>query len=179
MDALIDGLTALVSRDFGPAKARPVPPRSIEVELGDAPPSIRALADALAANYYHVDLGYLSMFENGASSRLGSLEGTLEMSCERGGIDPDWVRARCGVDGGAFDPACTIELGADGGGMSYFGVSWSGGVPSIVLVELDDPIEDNIVLHFATPDAFIAFLEKRNRKKELPEGLLALKAAVG
>ncbi|MCC6993439.1 MAG: hypothetical protein IT370_02305 [Deltaproteobacteria bacterium] len=179
METLVQALTKLVSRDYGPANPRPAAPRPIEVDLGAAPPCVRALAEALAAHFYRVNLGHLSMFQSGSSSPVCSLESTLEMSCENGAIDAGWVRANCGADKGAFDPACTIELGADGGGMSYFGVSWSGGTLSMVLVELEDPIEDNIVEHFATAEAFLAFLDERNADRDSPlADVAALKAAV-
>jgi hypothetical protein len=179
MERLIQNLTRLVERPFGPAAApvsRPTP-RDVTVDASDAPPCVQALARALAASYYNVELGALGMFENGASSVVTSLETTLEMACQRGDIDPKWVVTHGGPGRSAFDAAKTIQLGGDGGGMSYFGVSWSRGQLAVLLVELDDPTEENLIRYFLTPAAFFDFLDGRNEEgDELPD-LDALKAA--
>lgn len=187
MERLVEGLTKLVSRGLPSRAPRarrgdtgngPATPRELSVDLGAAPESVKKLAEALTTNYFLVRLGKLSMYENGGTDEVGSLESTLDQACENGGIAPAWARSKGGADGGAFDPAQTIELGADGGGMSYIGVTWSGGTLRLVLVELADPVEDNLLRHFTTPEEFFAFLDEiRDADDEEPKDLTELKAA--
>lgn len=155
--------------------------RARQVDLSSAPESVRALADAVATHDYNIQLGEFSMYAVGDEGRsLTSLAATLETSCENGDIDLDALKATGGPGGGAFDPQQTLELGADGGGMSYFGVSWSGGKLAVVVVEFDDPTEDNILRCFATPAELFAFLDHANRRSDRRFSHLdALKAAAG
>ncbi len=82
------------------------------------------------------------------------------------------------MGGGAFDPAKSLELGADGGGMAYLGVAWSHEGIELVLVEHEDPIEENLVTHFETPAAFFAYLEEyRDPGEGDGPDLAALRAA--
>ena len=173
MERLIDGITALVGQK-GTRR------RSAGVSLDGAPPCVRALANALLSHDYNVDLGELSMYAAGDDGVVASLASTIETSCEGGGIDLDGVRAGGGPGGSAFDPEQTLQLGADGGGMSYFGVSWSGGTLAMLVVEYDDPTEENLLRFFATPAEFFAFVDHLNRRlKEPAPHLDALKRAAG
>lgn len=185
MDDLIRAITQLVERGL-PARAprarpglgeRPEAPRALEVDLAGAPAAAQELARALAANYYNVRLAEFSLYENGVGNAVRSLEPTIAMACERGEIDPERVRTQGGPGGGPFDPAATLELGGDRGGMSYLGVTWSGGKLDMVLVELEDPIQDNLLLHFTSAAELFAFLDERSDGEEKPD-VTALKAAV-
>jgi len=155
MDALIDALTRLIEAPDAFKGQRPPSPRAIEVALADAPASVTRLAEAMAARYYHVNLGGFSMFDNTHTSTVGSLADTLEMSADNGELD-----LATALPAG-FDPARTLQLGADGGGMSYFGISWTDGATSFVVVEFEDPTEDNLIQTFATPADWLAFLDER------------------
>jgi hypothetical protein len=168
MERVIAALTGLVSKNTTASRSR-----ALGVDLAGAPPSVQALAKALATHDYNVDLGELSMYAVGDHDALKSLAPTIEMSCEQGGIDLDQVK-------GAFEPEQTLQLGADGGGMSYFGVSWSGGKLAMLVVEFDDPTEDNLLRFFTTPAELFAFIDHLNRRQTDPlPALDALKAAAG
>jgi hypothetical protein len=141
---------------------------------------VRALADALGTHDYNIDLGEFSMYAVGDDGELRSLAATLGVSCEDSDIDLDALLRTGGPGGGPFDPHQTLELGADGGGMSYFGVSWSGGKLAMVVVEVEDPTEDNVLRFFTTPAELFAFLDHANRHNDAPvPHLAALKAAAG
>mgnify|MGYP001010035902 CR=1 FL=1 len=170
MHALIDALTALIENPEAFKGQRPATPRTIQVDLADAPPCVQRLARALAERYYNVDLGELSMFDNDDTSMVQSLAGTLAMAAENGELDLPSVLP----DG--FAPERTLQLGADGGGMSYFGVSWKDGATSFVVVELEDPTEDNLLRSFDTPAAWLEFLTDR-LDGDAPADLDALRAA--
>lgn len=174
MERIIRRLAQLVSSGAGTRA------RSQQVDVSAAPASVRALVDALAKHDYNIQLGEFSMYAVGEDSSLRSLAGTLELSCQDSDIDLDVLKQTGGPGGGPFDPEQTLELGADGGGMSYFGVSWSGGKLAFVVVELEDPTEDNVLRFFTTPEELFAFLRHANRHEEgsLPH-LDALEAAAG
>jgi hypothetical protein len=175
MDRIITALTGVVSKNTTALRKRP-----LRVDVGSAPPTVRALAEALATHDYNVDLGELSMYSVGDDGHVSSLASTIQTSCEEGGIDLAWLLSEGGPGGGAFDPEQTMQLGADGGGMSYFGVSWSGGIVAMVVVEFDDPTEDNVVRFFTTPADFFAFVDHLNRREDEPLPVVdALKAAAG
>lgn len=175
MERLIDGLTRLITKNQTASRGR-----AVGVALGAAPPCVQALAKALASHDYNIDLGELSMYAVGAEGVVPSLGSTIEMSCEHGGIDLEEVRARGGPGGSAFDPEQTLQLGADGGGMSYFGVTWAGDQLAMLVVEFDDPTEDNLLRFFTTPAEFFAFVDHLNRRETEPlPALDALKAAAG
>ncbi|MCE7894861.1 MAG: hypothetical protein DYH12_35015, partial [Sorangiineae bacterium PRO1] len=173
MQRLIDGFTRLIAKNQTASRGR-----AVGVALGAAPPCVQALAKALASHDYNIDLGELSMYAVGAEGVVPSLGSTIEMSCEHGGIDLEEVRARGGPGGSAFDPEQTLQLGADGGGMSYFGVTWAGDQLAMLVVEFDDPTEDNLLRFFTTPAEFFAFVDHLNRRETEPlPALDALKAA--
>ncbi len=171
MHRIIDALTRLIENPLAFKGQRPATPRQIAVTLDDAPPCVRRLAEAMAARYYNVDLGELSMFDNDDFNRVESLAGTLAMAADNGGLDLDAVLPE------GFDPKRTLQLGADGGGMSYFGLSWRDGAAQVVLVEFEDPTETNLLRVFATPAALLAFLDDKRGDDPAPADLEALRAA--
>lgn len=187
MEKLIDALTELVKRGLPPAAPRanhgdkgngPATPLEVSVDMSAAPACVQHLAEAMSTGYYFVRLGGLKMYQAGASTEVDSLESTITQACERGEIDPTWVKEHGGPDDTPFNPAMTLQLGADGGGMSYFGATWSDGKLGLVLVEFEDPVQDNLLTHFATADEFFAFLDEKLEGDEPPKDLVALKAAV-
>lgn len=187
MEKFIEALTELVKRGLVPGAPRakhgdegngPATPLEVSVDMSTAPACVQRLAEAMSTGYYHVQIGKMSMYEAGAAFDVGSLESTIQQACERGEIDPAWVAQHGGANDSPFNPAMTLQLGADGGGMSYFGVSWSEGKLGLVVVEFEDPVQDNLLAHFGTPDEFFAFLAELDDGDEQSEDLVALKAAV-
>jgi len=122
----------------------------IEVNLDDAPESVRALAEALSTYSYNVDLGEFDLWPG---SSVRTLEETIEFSADMF----DDVEAVLN----GLDPSRTITLGADGGGMSELGISWSGNLVTAVIVEIDDPAEDNFVTHYDQDFKLFSFLRDR------------------
>lgn len=170
MERLIDALTALIEdpNDNGP---RPEEPRKTICDLTGAPECVQRLARAMATRYYNLDLGDYSMYESGGGDYVQGLGEIIRNSAEEGGFDLEAALP------GGFDPDKTLELGADGGGMSTLGVSWSGGTPTFVVVEIEDPTEDNLVKRFSTPAELLAFLDEKKPEDEDFPALEALRAA--
>jgi hypothetical protein len=180
MERLINALTELVTR---PSKddQKPSVRGDVRADLSAAPASVEALAEALATHYYNVELGEFSMYYfDSTGNVINSLEHTIQSSCAEADIDLQTVRDSGGPGGTAYDPAQTLELGADGGGMSVLGVSWSGGKLGLVVVEIDDPVGENLLTHFTTPAELFEFLREKNEgvDDELPD-VAALEAALG
>lgn len=172
MDSIIDTLARLIENPTAFGGKQPETPRQILSDLSGAPESVRRLAHAMATRYFRVNLGAFSMFESGSSGVVASLDESLELSAERAGVDLSSVLPQ------GFVPAQTLELAPDGGGMSVLGLAWAGGEASFVLVELDDPTEDNLVQRFATPAELLDLLDEKARGRALPD-LDALRAAIG
>lgn len=180
MERLIKAITELVTR---PSKddQKPSVRGDLRADVSGAPAAVKALAEALITNSYNVELGEFSMYHlDSTGNVINSLEPTIQSSCEEADIDLQSVRDSGGPGGSAFAPAQTLELGADGGGMSVLGVSWSGGKLGLVVVEIDDPVGENLLTHFTTPTEFFEFLREKNEgvDDELPD-VAALEAALG
>lgn len=157
MDALLTLLTEFVKRGFGPGK--PEAPRKIRVDLDGAPASVAALARAMAENNYKVSLGAFLMRDQQSVCTLDA-----EIEAARGGDfeDFDATLQTASANGGPFDVTKTLLLCHDRGGMSALGVTWCDGEPGCVVVELEEPFEDNFLTHLKTPEAFIARLAEIN-----------------
>ncbi len=157
MEKLIEGLIGLIKRG-GPSGGETV---EVRVHTGEAPPCVRALVDAMASCTYSVDLGE---FQVDPPHLIHSLASSIEVAQDGAGLDDlDGYLGSRGPGGAPFDPASTLELAADGGGMSALGIGWSNGRAFLALVEIDDPTEDNMVKVFATPAEFFAALDRINR----------------
>ena len=124
---------------------------------GGAPPAVRELIAALAAHDFYVELGAFSMYA-GTSTAVTSLQEILGRSLEQvretDAIAPSELL-------GDLEPAATLELGADPGGMSVFGLGWSRGRLELLVVEIEDPTPDNVIRRFDAPEAFLDFVEDR------------------
>ncbi|HUH03357.1 MAG TPA: hypothetical protein VML75_15275 [Kofleriaceae bacterium] len=180
MERLINALTELVTRP-GKAGETPIPRGDLRADLSAAPASVKALAEALVTHCYNVELGEFSMYYfDSTGNVINSLEPVIDGSCEDADIDQQEVRDSGGPGGAAYDPARTLQIGEDGGGMSVLGVSWSGDKLGLVVVEIDDPVEENLLTHFTTPAEFFEFLREKNEgvDDELPD-VAALEAALG
>ncbi len=179
MQDLVKALTQLVTRPGFKGK-RPAKPRDVRVDLTQAPAPVKALAEALSTRYYNVDLGEFSMFDNDDDGSVESLASVIEMACKEGEIDMKEVLATGAADGSAFDPAQSLLLCSDGGGMSQLGVTWSGDEVGFVVVESDDPTEYNLLTHFTSPAELLQFLDKKNGEQDEPLGdVNALRRAAG
>lgn len=172
MKTLIDTLTRLIENPTAFGGKQPETPRQILSDLSGAPEPVRRLAHAMATRYFRVNLGEFSMSESGSSGVVASLDESLELAAERAGVDLSSVLPQ------GFVPAQTLELAPDRGGMSVLGVAWAGGEASFVLVELDDPTEENLIRRFATPAELLDLLDDKARGRALPD-LDALRAAAG
>src|SRR5690606_35527137 len=74
--------------------------------------------------------------------------------------DLEEALARAGADNGPLDPDATLALCPDGGGTSVVRVSWSGGLLSVVVIELEeDPNIDGLVRHYNTPGSLFEYVE--------------------
>ena len=113
------------------------------------------------------------MFCNADGGAVYSLADTFRQAAENGELDLATVLPA------GFDPERTLQLGGDGGGMSYLGIAWSDGAARLIVVELEDPTEDNLVQSFTTPEAFFAFVDERLDGEPPPDDLVALRAACG
>ncbi|MCA9674875.1 MAG: hypothetical protein H6709_18225 [Kofleriaceae bacterium] len=165
MDELIKALTALVRQD----SRKPETARNITVELGDAPPCVRDLADALATSMYSLELGAFHLIRS--TGPVGTLEGAFEMA-QDAVDDLDACLASAGPGGEPFDVARTMQLGPDRGGMSALGVYWADGDAHLVIVEMSDPTEDNLVTLMSSPEDVFAVLDRQARslgRKHLDE----------
>ncbi len=132
MDPLVDALTALSEAPDAFEGLRPASPRHNAVELAEAPACVQRLAAAMAARYYHVVLGEFALFDdNDAYHRVESLADAIGMAADAGGIELGEVLPA------GFDPDHTLQLGADGGGMSQLGLTWSGATVRFLVVELE------------------------------------------
>lgn len=134
-------------------------PRAIALGLDGAPDIIRSLADALATHGYHIDLGEFDLWP---ARSVDSLADAIAQSLDALDEDPDAALA-------GLDPTKTLRLGADGGGMSEFGVAWADDTITIIVVELEDPTPDNLVARYHSTSAFFAFLRDRLDAREAPE----------
>lgn len=172
MDRLINTLTQLIENRTAFDGKQPETPRQVLSDLSGAPESVRRLAHAMATRYFRINLGAFSMFEAGSSRVVASLDESLELSAERAEVELSSVLPQ------GFVPAQTLELAPDGGGMSVLGLMWAGGEASFVLVELDDPTQENLIQRFATPAELLDVLDEKARGRALPD-LDALRAAVG
>ncbi len=156
MNAILLELARMVAEQGSPLPT----PRRCTVELGRAPEAVRTLAEALRAHAWEVHLMSYELVDSGVRP-VESLELTLDAL--RDGLDHELeeVLAHAGADGGAFDPAATIELCPDPGGMSVLALAWSNGAPSFVVLEMDeDPNAPGLLKHLTTPGALIAYLER-------------------
>jgi hypothetical protein len=77
MDRIITALTGVASKHTTALRKR-----SLRVDVGSAPPTVRALAEALATHDYNIDLGELSMYAVGDDEYVSSLASTIQTSCE-------------------------------------------------------------------------------------------------
>lgn len=177
MEPLVRALVSLIGRNSFKGGNRATP-RAVEVDLRGAPPCVVELVEALASNHYHVDLGEYSLFDSGTGGAVRSIAPTLTFACTEGHLDLDTILESHGSGGTPFDPNRTVELGPDAGGMSELAVSWSGGELGLVVVEYEDPTQDNVLTHLRTPQAFFAFLDDKNADgDDEPLDLEALRAA--
>jgi hypothetical protein len=154
MDSVLVELARLVAERGAPLAT----PRACTVDLGEAPASVRTFVDALRAHEWNVRLMAYALTDEG-DRPVESLALTLDAL--RDGLDHELeeVLAHAGADGGVFDPATTIELCPDPGGMSVLALSCSGGAPAFVVLEMDeDPNAPGWLTHLTTPGALIAYL---------------------
>ena len=132
--------------------------RTCRVDTNDAPACIQQLVEAMCTHQLNVALHEyrLSVNENVA---LVTLRDTFEI-LEDLECDLEEALSQAGADHGPLDPDATLALGPDGGGMSILGVSWSGGLLSFVVIELEeDPNIDGLVRHYTTPGALFEYVE--------------------
>jgi hypothetical protein len=170
MDAFINALVELIRRDGNdPDGVRP-----IKADLSGAPASVRALAEALASSRYSIELGGFDV--DSETGPVATLAAAFEMSAEAGIEDLDGLLATAGPGGQPLVIARTLLLAYDGGGMSALGVTWAGGAANLVIVEMEDPTEDNLVRAMATPAAAFELLDLVSRG-EKAEDLETLRAA--
>lgn len=134
-------------------------PLAIELTLDHAPDAVRSLADALATHRYHIDLGEFDLWP---AHSVDSLADSIAHSLDTMDDDPDVVLA-------GLDPRKTLRLGADGGGMSEFGVAWADDTITIIVVELEDPTPNNLVARYRSASAFFAFLRERLAQADEPD----------
>lgn len=171
MQKLIEELVVLVERGDRYEK-----PLAIKADLSTAPECVKQLARALAEHRYRLDFGEFSVHSKG---QVNSLETPIAMAEDGEFDDLELFLESAGADGEEVVPAQTLQLGADGGGMSALGVMWSSGAPTLVVVEMDDPTEENLFTHFTQPEDFFVFVDGLNqrRKREAPD-LEALRSAL-
>lgn len=152
MNEVLVALTKLIAH---PA-ARPFPsPATLDVDLATAPACVADLARAMATNYRNLEIGEFSMYA-GTPVTVMTLQDPIEMS----NIPLDELEPENRVD-----PKTTLHLADDGGGMSALGVSWSeDGQVSLLVVEIDDPIPENLIQRFSSPVEFLDFLERNGRE---------------
>lgn len=171
MHRLIDALTGLIENPEAFKGTRPESPRAITADLTSAPECVQRLARAMASRYYHVELGGFSMFENGAGDTVSDLAETIEFTADEASED------LASAYPAGFVPSQTLNLGADGGGASVFGIAWAGGVASVIIVELEDAHPDNFIQQFTTPAELLAYLDEIKEDDDPPD-LKVLKSAV-
>ena len=152
MDQVLIALTKLIAHP----DARPFPsPAPLGVDLDTAPACVADLARAMATNFYNLDVGEFRMYA-GTPRTVRTLQDAIEMSdIPLDELDPE----------NRVDPKATLHLADDGGGMSALGVSWSeDGQVSLVVVEIDDPIPENLIQRFSTPAELLDFLERNGKE---------------
>lgn len=172
MEKLIEGLIALIKR----GGKRGVGPSEVRVDTAAAPACVRTLVDEMATGGFSVDLGEYHLLP---SHRIQSLAGAVEAGQEGADLeDLEGYLSSRGPDGTPFDPASTIQLAADRGGMSALGIGWSNGRAYLVIVEIADAVEANLVQIFTTPADFFATLDKVNRRRA-GDDVEALRVAAG
>ncbi|MBK9001188.1 MAG: hypothetical protein IPM35_36160 [Myxococcales bacterium] len=153
LDPVLDWLTARVSRSRRLDRAR-----DCSIDLTLAPEPVRRLIEALRNHDWDVDVGEYHL--RGDDDRaVESLRLTLESLEADLDHELDVALAQAGADGGQFDPDASVELCPDRGGMTVLALSWSGSVPSFVVVELEeDPNADGLLTHLTTPGAVLEYL---------------------
>lgn len=174
MEQLIHAMTKLVSAS---GEDNPNGPRPMKVDTSSAPPCVRELAEALAKyKYRRIDLGNYDIATT--SGPLRTLEVAFEMAEEAEMEDIEGYLETAGPDGTPFDPTRTLHLADDGGGMSSLGIYWWDDSACLVLVEMDDPTEDNLVELLRTPEKAFKLFEKLNPTRQVPPGVVALREAM-
>lgn len=159
-------------------RAPPAQPREVKVDVSGAPPSVRALVDALATSSYQVDLGEFLL--RGSPRPLVSLAAAIDAG--RDGAEIDDLAAfllEAGPERAPLDPACSVLLEPDRGGASALGIGWSGERVFGVIVEIADATPDNLVRAFATPAALFDRLDHVNRRRGAIADVEALRTASG
>jgi hypothetical protein len=132
--------------------------RECRVDSSDAPACVQRLVKAMCDHSWQVSLLAYGMNQN-ASGRVVGLDETFELM-EDLDFSLEETLAQAGADHGPLDLAATLWLAPDGGGMSFLGLSWSGGILSFVVVEFDeDPNMDGLVKHLTTPGALFEYLD--------------------
>jgi hypothetical protein len=160
MERLVEALTGLVQRGFAGQTTRDR--CDVRVDAAGAPACVQALVEAMATSVYSVDLGAFHMRSSRAVKTLSA-----ELASAQEGAEVDTL---------PVEPATTLLLTADRGGMSALGLAWGDGKVSAVIVELEEPTPENLVRIFATPAELLAALDGIDH--EAGADIEALRAAV-
>lgn len=171
MERVVNALIGLIEDPSAFAGKQPEAPWKILPDLAEAPEYVKRLVHAMATRYHNVDLGDLRLSFTGASGVVADLADTIELAAERGDVELETVVPE------GFVLGQTLEIASDGGGMSVLGLAWAAREVCFVLVEMDDPTEENLIQRFTEPEALLELLEEKARGRVSPD-LHALRAAI-
>lgn len=150
----VDSLAALLEAQPATATSSPIQP-----SLDGAPPAVRRFAESLVSRRPFVDLGEFTLTR---PSTLHDSTESIQMGLDLLDEDPLYPPG--------FDPARTIVLAADGGGMSELALAWTDDDAYFVIVEIEDPTEDTLVVEY-TFSALVDWLREREQDAYDPPGL--------